>query len=206
MLSNAVDGLTTTLKRYIVLHIVSMKEFWQAPILGWPLFGQDAKGRTRFFGLGEVRLAVLSLIAENPRNGYQVIKELASRLGYLYRASSGTVYPVLKQLEKEGLVEGRLEEGRNLYRPTRKGRALLASEAEAVAQIWARAEQVEDLGQHAGPHAVIIAGPLNELYQAALRASNWAAGDPNREDQVREVLRNTTAALNYLMKPEKEKR
>jgi DNA-binding PadR family transcriptional regulator len=149
---------------------------------------------------------VLSLIAENPRNGYQLIKELASRLGYLYRASSGTVYPVLKQLEKDGLVESRLEEGRNLYRPTRKGRALLESEAEAVAKIWARAEQVEDLGQYAGLQALVIAGPLNELYQTALRAAHWAAGDANREDQIREVLRNTTAALNYLMKPEKEKR
>ncbi|HLI83521.1 MAG TPA: PadR family transcriptional regulator [Bryobacteraceae bacterium] len=182
-----------------------MKEFWQAYLPGWPPFGPDTKGRARFFGLGEVRLAVLSMIAESPRNGYQIIKELASRLGYFYRASSGTVYPVLKQLEKEGLAESRIEGGRNLYRPTRKGRALLASEAAAVAQIWSRAEQAEDLG-HAGPHALAIAAPLNELYQTALRASNWAAGDPNREDQVREVLRNTTAALNYLMKPEKEKR
>jgi DNA-binding PadR family transcriptional regulator len=183
-----------------------MKEFWQAPILGWPQFGPGTKGRARFFGLGEVRLAVLSMISEDPKNGYQLIKELTSRLGYLYRASSGTVYPVLKQLEKEGLVESRLEEGRNLYRPTRKGRALLVSEAEAVAQIWTRAEQVEDLGQHAGPHAAIIAAPLNELYRTALRASNWAAGDANREDQVRDVLRNTTAVLNGLMKPEKGKR
>jgi DNA-binding PadR family transcriptional regulator len=183
-----------------------MKEFRQFPMLGWPPFEPDTKGRTRFFGLGEVRLAVLSLIAENPSNGYRLIKELASRLGYFYRASSGTVYPVLKQLEKAGLAESRVEQGRNLYRPTRKGRALLASEAEAVAQIWSRAEQAEDLGQHAGPHALVIAGPLNELYQTALRASSWAAGNPNREDQIREVLRNTTAALNYLMKPEKEKR
>jgi DNA-binding PadR family transcriptional regulator len=183
-----------------------MKEFRQAPLLGWPPFGPDTKGRARFFGLGEVRFAVLSLIAENPRNGYQLIKELASRLGYLYRASSGTVYPVLKQLEKEGLVESRLEAGRNLYRPTRKGRALLGSEAETVAQIWARAEQVEDLGQYAGPHAAIVSAPLDELYRTALRAAHWAAGDANREDQVREVLRNTTAALNYLMKPERGKR
>jgi hypothetical protein len=46
----------------------------------------------------------------------------------------------------------------------------------SVAQIWARAQQVEDLGQHADPHAVIICSPLNELYLTALPASNWAAG------------------------------
>jgi len=169
-------------------------------------FGADTKGRSRFFGLGEVRLAVLSLISEKPRNGYQLMKELASRLGSLYRASSGTVYPVLKQLDQEGLVQGRLEEGRNLYRLTRQGRSLLAAEAEAVAQIWARAGQVEDLGQRVGPHAVIVAGPLHELYLTALRASDWAVGDPGREDRVRAVLRNAAAALAGLMKPEKEKR
>ncbi len=172
---------------------------------GFSPFGADPKGRSRFFGLGEVRLAILSLISDTPRNGYQLMRELANRLGSLYRASSGTVYPVLKQLEKEGLVESRLEDGRNLYRPTRKGRALLSAEAEAVAQIWSRAEQVEDLGQHTGPHAVIIAGPWKELYLAALRASHWAAGDPNREDQVRGLLRNTTTALNRLLKSPKEK-
>src|SRR5215469_17695148 len=176
-----------------------MKESWPLAMAGWPPFGPDPKGRNRFFGLGEVRLAVLSLIAEGPKNGYQLLKDLAARLGPLYRVSSGTVYPVLKQLEKDGLVESRLEEGRNLYRPTKAGRKLLASEAAAIRSIWGRAEQVEDLGQQMGPHTVVIAGPLSELYAAALRASAWSAGDPNREDRVRGILRNASAELNQLM-------
>ena len=182
-----------------------MKEMDLFGFPAWSSLGADPKGRSRFFGLGEVRLAVLSLISEEPRNGYQLMKELGSRLGSLYRASSGTVYPVLKQLDQEGLVDSRLELGRNLYRLTRKGRAHLAAESEAVAQIWARAEQVEGLGQHAGPHTVIVAGPLKELHLAALLASSWAAGHAAREDQVRSILRNTTAALNRLRKPERER-
>jgi DNA-binding PadR family transcriptional regulator len=172
----------------------------------WSSLGADPKGRSRFFGLGEARLAVLSLISEEPRNGYQLMKELGSRLGSLYRASSGTVYPVLKQLDREGLVQCRLEQGRNLYRLTREGRAHLVGEAEAVARIWTRAEEVEGFGQHAGPHAVIIAGPLKELQLAALRASSWATGNAGREDQVRGILRNTTTELNRLTKLERGKR
>lgn len=182
-----------------------MKEVDLYAFPGWSSLGADLKGRSRFFGLGEVRLALLSLIAEEPRNGYQLMKELAARLGSLYRASSGTVYPVLKQLNKEGLVDCRLEQGRNLYRLTRAGRAQLARESDAVAHIWTRAEQVEDVGQHTGPHAVIIAGPLKELYLSALRASQWAAGDSGREDQVRNVLKNASAMLNHLMKETLEK-
>lgn len=176
-----------------------MKESWPLPLAGWLPFGPDPKGRNRFFGLGEVRLAVLSLIAESPKNGYQLLKDLAARLGPLYRASSGTVYPVLKQLEKDGLVEPWLEGGRNLYRPTKAGRKFLSSEAQAVADIWSRAEQVEDLGQQMGPQSGVIAGPLSELYITALRASTWSAGNPDREDQVRGILRNAAAALNQLM-------
>ena len=165
---------------------------------GWPLLYPNFKGRTRFFGLGEVRLAVLSLIAEDPKHGYQLMKELASRLGSFYRASSGTVYPVLKQLENDGLVEYRVEQGRKMYRLTKAGRKLLSTEADAVAGIWDRAEEVEDLGQQIGPHSMTVAGPLTELYSTALRAAKWSAGDPNREDRIRSILRNASASLTKL--------
>jgi len=180
-----------------------MKPLFPFPLAGFPALGGDLSGRARFFGLGEVRLAVLSLLSEEPRNGYQLMKELASRLGPLYRASSGTVYPVLKQMEKEGLVECRLEDGRRLYRLTRAGRKLLGTEGAAIRSIWSRAEETEDLGRQIGPHSLAVAGPLNELYAAAMRAARWAAGNPDREDRVRGILRGASAALNGLMAKEK---
>jgi DNA-binding PadR family transcriptional regulator len=182
-----------------------MKETWPFSFPGWPGYGPDPKGRTRFFGLGEVRLAVLSLIAEGPRHGYQLMKELASRLGALYRASSGTVYPVLAQLLKEALIEFQLEEGRKMYRLTRAGKKVLSAEAAVVAEIWSRAGEVEELGQQIGPHSMVIAGPLSELSAAALRASNWSGGDPDREDQIRRILRQATAEINQLMAPDKKR-
>ena len=72
----------------------------------------------RFFGFGEVRLAILSLLQEGPKHGYQLIKELTDRSGGLYRASAGTVYPTLQQLEDEGLVLSDHQDGRKVYRLT----------------------------------------------------------------------------------------
>jgi DNA-binding PadR family transcriptional regulator len=181
-----------------------VKEAWRFSVPGWQGYGFDAKRRMRFFGLGEVRLAVLSLIADGPKHGYQLMKELASRLGSLYRASSGTVYPVLAQLLKEGLIQFQLEEGRKMYRLTEAGKKVLSAEAPAVAEIWSRAEEVEDLGQQVGPHSMVIASPLSELSATALRASNWSAGDPDREDQIRGILRQAAAELNQLMTPDQK--
>lgn len=176
-----------------------MKNPWHFPIADWTAIGAQPKGRARFFALGEVRLAVLSLIAEYPKHGYQLMKEFGARVGPLYRASAGTVYPALKQLEKDGLIEGRLESGRRMYRLTRAGRKMVTEGSAAIGEIWRRAEVTEDLGQHLGPHTVAIAGPLSEILGAALQASAWAAGNPDREDRVRAVLRAAAARLKALM-------
>ena len=175
---------------YIVRYIL-MKELWQFPM---PWLGP----RARFFEMGEVRLAVLSLLRDNPTHGYDLMKQLAARLGTLYQASAGTVYPALQQLEKEGLVVYKTESGRKIYRLTAAGRKLLASEAATVRGIWERAESMEDLGQQMGPHCVAVAGPVSELLTAALQASRWSAGNPDREDRVRAILRRTAAELNRL--------
>jgi DNA-binding PadR family transcriptional regulator len=183
-----------------------MNDLWQFSLPGWPPVQPDVRGRNRFFGLGEVRLAVLSMIEESPKHGYQLMKELASRLGSLYRVGSGTVYPVLKQLEQDALVQCRMKEGRKIYSLTRAGRKLLAGEAESVNGIWRRAAEAEDLGQHVGPHSMAVVGPLSELYSVTLRAAAWTGGNPDREDQVRSILRRAAADLTELMPQAKKHR
>ena len=142
-----------------------MNESWQFSFTPWSPMRPDLPGRTRFFGLGEVRLAVLSMVEEGPKHGYQIMKELASRLGSLHRVGSGTVYPVLKQLEHDGLVQYRMNEGRKTYSLTKAGRKVLAGEAEAVRGIWERATEVEELGSG----LVLIRWPCSAL----CRSFNW---------------------------------
>lgn len=69
---------------------------------------------------GDVRLAALLLIAEEPRNGYQLIQELQARSGGTWKPSPGAMYPALSQLEDEGLI--RASEAGKTYEITDTGR------------------------------------------------------------------------------------
>jgi DNA-binding PadR family transcriptional regulator len=85
---------------------------------------------------GDVRSAILALLAEEPRNGYQIIQELAERSGGIWRPSPGSVYPALQQLEDEGLVRAEERDGRRQYHLTDAGREYVAARAEEHAAPW----------------------------------------------------------------------
>ncbi len=157
-------------------------------------------GRGRFFESGEVRLAILSLLEEGPKHGYQLMKEMAERSGGMYRASAGSIYPTLQQLEDEGLIESEKIEGRRVYRLTVAGRHELDAEGDSVRRIWERAERWEDWGQFAGPQVLSMLGPMGAVFKATARASGWAAGRPEREDRIRSILRRAAQELEELAK------
>src|SRR5919201_327869 len=69
-----------------------------------------------------VGAGILTLLAEEPRNGYQIIQELAERSGGMWRPSPGSIYPALQQLEDEGLVRAEEREGKRVYTITDAGR------------------------------------------------------------------------------------
>lgn len=155
-------------------------------------------GTGSFFGTGEVRLAVLSLLAKTPKHGYQLMKDLGERLGDLYRTSAGTVHPTLKQLEKEGLVESQSKQGRHVYRLTKEGRKAVVADGAIIEQIWSRAAEFHGWGERMGPHTLVIASPLQEVISAGLAAAQWSSGNSDREDRVRTVLREAAARLRNL--------
>jgi DNA-binding PadR family transcriptional regulator len=155
-------------------------------------------GRGRFFGPGEVRLALLSLLSEGPRHGYELMKELEGRSGGVYRASAGTVYPTLQQLEDEGLATSEPREGKRVYELTDAGRRELEQETEAVERIWRRAEAWGEW-EHAGsPEAWEVARPAMRLVKSALRAVARSGGSSERIEQVRTLLDSTRRELDRL--------
>src|SRR5579859_1597465 len=87
---------------------------------GGPFGG--ARGRRR---RGDVRLALLMLLAEEPRNGYQLMQTIEERSGGRWRPSPGSVYPTLAQLEDEGLIRAADYEGTKLFEITDQGRERL---------------------------------------------------------------------------------
>ena len=82
-------------------------------------------GRSR---RGDVRIAVLSLLAERPMHGYEMMQELSERTKGIWRPSPGSLYPALQLLEDQGLVTSSTSEGRRQFTLTDKGREELGSQ------------------------------------------------------------------------------
>jgi DNA-binding PadR family transcriptional regulator len=99
--------------------------------------------RGRMFAQGELRLALLALIAETPRHGYELIKEIEEMTGGAYAPSPGAVYPTLQLLEDEGAIEEAEAEGaKKPFAATQQGRDELESRQDEVETLMRR------LGRH----------------------------------------------------------
>ena len=147
-------------------------------------------GRPRFFEPGEVRLALLSLLTESPKHGYQLMKELQDFSGGMYTASAGSVYPTLQQLEDDRMVEAETKAGRRVYRLTRAGRKEAASDPESLKRIWDRAKACEGWGHVTGPESIWLWGQIGMLVKASMKAAGRAGNDRVREilDRARQEL------------------
>jgi len=84
---------------------------------------------TPVFAHGSLRLYLLSLLAEQPRHGYELIQALSDRFGGTYIPSAGTIYPRLAKLEEEGLVTKSTDGRKTVYEITDAGRAELLARA-----------------------------------------------------------------------------
>jgi DNA-binding PadR family transcriptional regulator len=163
----------------------------------WRGFGLFS-GQGRFFGSGEVRLALLSLLADAPMHGYELMRRLEERSGGIYRASAGTVYPTLQQLEDEGLVTSETQDGRKIYRLTDAGRRELERNDEAVRAIWRRARRWQDWRSFFDPDAAELRGPAMRLVREAFRAVAGDFATHERLERVREILVRALRELEEL--------
>jgi len=106
----------------------------------------------RFLEHGDLRFVMLALIAEQPRHGYELIRELEERTGGAYRPSPGVIYPTLSLLEDEGFVRAvAAEGGRKLYEITDAGREALEKERPAVNSVFGRMAEAAAQSNQAGP-------------------------------------------------------
>jgi DNA-binding PadR family transcriptional regulator len=100
-------------------------------------FGRGGR-LARLLEHGDLKMLVLHLIAEKPRHGYEIIKEIEDLAGGAYAPSPGVVYPTLTLLEDLGQVAGTAEGSRKSYAITETGTQVLAENQDAVAAILAR--------------------------------------------------------------------
>ena len=103
---------------------------------GWWPGGPPGSPRGPKAGRGDVRAAILALLREAPRNGYQIMSEIEERSGGAWRPSPGAVYPALSQLADEGLIEAEESGGKRTFRLTDEGRQYVQDHPEAARAAW----------------------------------------------------------------------
>jgi DNA-binding PadR family transcriptional regulator len=156
-------------------------------------FGPRGRGRGRGrAGRGDVRAAIISLLSEEPRNGYQIIQEINERTGGLWRVSSGSVYPAISQLEDEGLIEPTDGNGRKLFALTAAGREHAEQNAEHLRQLWQAGEQGTRFGEFLRYRELI--GQL----VAAIRQVN-EVGTAAQREEAKQVLVKARQSLYKIL-------
>ncbi|KPP86657.1 PadR family transcriptional regulator [Erythrobacter sp. HL-111] len=118
---------------------------WGAEWGGGPRGGR--RRRQRMFGQGELRLALLALLAEQPRHGYELIKAIEEMTGGTYAPSPGAVYPTLQLLADEGrIAEAEADGPKKPFEATEEGRAELE---ERKSEVDALMERLDEQGSRA---------------------------------------------------------
>lgn len=143
---------------------------------GPPMHGRGPWGGGPRARRGDIRAAVLRLLAEGPMHGYQIIQELSARSGGNWRPSPGSVYPTLQLLEDEGLVVSEESEGKRVYKLTDAGREQVESTSEAAAP-W------DELAEGSTGAVWQLRGAMGKLAAAAMQVGSSAS-----EDQVTRVV------------------
>jgi DNA-binding PadR family transcriptional regulator len=136
------------------------------------------------FSHGDLRLYLLSLIAESPQHGYGIIQALTDRTGGTYTPSAGTIYPRLAKLEEEGLVTKTVDGRTTIYAITEAGRAELASREGDLAGIEAGLTDSVRL----------IASEVRQSVQDAMKSLRADLASAARDDRTASKSRPRTPA------------
>lgn len=98
-------------------------------------------GRRRVFEGAELRLILLTLIGEQPRHGYDLIRAIEERTGGAYAPSPGVVYPTLTMLQDMGQIAEQAADGaRRLFAITDAGKLEIGEQADLIEALFARLE------------------------------------------------------------------
>src|SRR5438105_4424634 len=149
-------------------------------------FGPGRKARR-----GDIRTAALLLLAEEPRNGYQIMQEVEERSEGVWRPSPGSVYPALQQLEDEGLIRSEEVEGRKLFALTDAGGALVQERGSDRPAPW------EQMSGELSNETVELAKLMREVTWASVQVIR--TGSESQLERARELLASARRDLYKIL-------
>jgi DNA-binding PadR family transcriptional regulator len=162
--------------------------------LGGPGFGPGPRGRGRRGGRrsrGDIRLAVLALLAEQPRHGYEIIQEIAERTQGSWRPSPGSVYPTLAQLTDEGLVRTEESDGRRTVELTEAGTQYVAEHRDELNKVW------DTVGDEVSASVSGLRTQYGQLHAAVQQI--MSAGTDEQRDTAAAALAEARKAIYRLL-------
>jgi DNA-binding PadR family transcriptional regulator len=159
-------------------------------------YGPGPRGRGRGRGghgrrgrRGDVRAAILVLLAERPMHGYEMIQEIAERSQDLWRPSPGSVYPTLQLLVDEGLITGSESEGsKKLFELTDAGKAA----AEKVATPpW------DEIAEGVDPAHLNLRAAVGQLFGAVAQSAHAASSE--QQQRIIEIVNNARREIYTIL-------
>jgi DNA-binding PadR family transcriptional regulator len=149
------------------------------------------------FDQGDLKLVILQLLAEKPRHGYEIIRELEERSGGRYAPSPGTVYPTLTMLEEMGYATSTAEAGgKRVYSITDDGRQYLTDNRTTADDVL---DRLADLGASIFGDAVRPAHEaMARLGRAYWRATMRRPASPETITKAAEIVRRAAEELENL--------
>jgi DNA-binding PadR family transcriptional regulator len=164
------------------------RAFWQGP---WRGMGFGPGGRRSRARRGDVRAAILLLLEEESRNGYQLMEEIQNRSGGAWRPSPGSIYPALSQLEDEGLIRGEESAGRRSLELTDEGRAYVEEHRAELGSPW------EDAGKEMPGDHWDLRGQLGQIGMAAFQVVQ--SGDEEQIAEAKKILAEARKSLYRML-------
>jgi len=141
---------------------------------------------------GDVRAAALALLAEEPRNGYQIIQEIGERSDGVWRPSPGSVYPALQQLEDEALIQAETPEGgRRRYALTREGLAYVEAHPDEVSAPW------DVVARSVGDDTMELRALIGQVAMAAVQVAQ--VGSDAQVAQAHQILTGARRSLYRIL-------
>ena len=169
---------------------------------GW-FWGGQGRGRGfrrgRVFEQGDLKYVILKMLAEKPRHGYEIIKELEERFGGAYSPSAGTVYPTLTLLEDLGYASVTPEEGgKKVYSITPEGEKYLEENKGAVEDIF---ERIQDFGSNIfGESMMEVNRAFGRLARATYTTAPWQSGDKTIASELKSILERAAEEIEAIGK------
>jgi DNA-binding PadR family transcriptional regulator len=155
--------------------------------------GPVGRGRGRA-QRGDVRTAILLLLADQPMHGYQIMQAMSDRTGGAWHPSPGAIYPTIAQLEDEGLVTTKEEGGRRLVTLTAEGRADIEERSARLGDPFA------DFAD--APHRPDLRDPLHQLHAAVRQIE--VGGSTDQLEAAERVLAQARRSLYLILAGDSE--